>query len=484
MAAPVSRRAEALKILAASLRETGDNAGAAAVYEEILANSSSGPDPEVCYQRLLALHAAEDKSLPGEIDAFVARNPDPALVASATLLKAESLFQHGNHAAAAQAYGAAADHPQLKESQRPAALYKKAWTFASAGDTAGAVDAYAAFIRRYPQDKLAPGAYLQSGLARQRAQDFAGAVSDFDRVLADYPFSADVELALLQKALTCGQLKRNEEMNVAFRQLLEKFPKTAAAAQANYWIGWVAYENNEMVEAVKRLDVARRLDAKTYGDRATLRIILAHYQQQDFPDALAEFERYHGVPLPPEVLLWIAGGYAKGQNHKKVEETLAPLLEGGGQVGPEVWILLAESRVALGSHNESADAATRYLAAVNDPALQARGHLARVKALLGLQRLEDARRDIDQALFLQPEGRLNAEARILSGEAFFAGGDYDSAARSFMAVSVLTDDPEITPRSLRRAADAYLRASNNAEAGKVLEELRQRFPSSPLNAGA
>lgn len=480
MELPPERRDEALKILAASMRETGDNAGAAAVYAEILADGSAS-DAEVLYQRLLALHASQDKSLPAEIDAFLAGNPDPSLAAPAALLKAESLFRQGRHAEAAVAYDAALKYPQLKESQRPAAIYKKAWSLAASGDNAGAVAAYDAFVRTHPRDKLAAGALLQSGLARQKSGDFEGAVGDFDRVLSDYPLSAEVELALLQKALTCGQLKRNREMCVAFRLMLEKYPKTAAAAQANYWLGWAAYEDKDMDEAVKRLTEARRLDAKTYGERATLRIILARYHQQDFPAALAELEWLGGAPLPPEVLVWIAKGHAAAEEHSKVEETLKPVLEGGGAVGADVWILLAESRGSLDAHSGSAEAATRYLAAVNDPPSQARGHLARAKALLGMGRIEEARRDVEQALFLQPEGRWNAEGRLLSGEAYFAAGDYDSAARSFMAVSVLTDDPGITPRALRRAADAYLRTFNDTEAEKALQELRERFPDSPFN---
>jgi len=484
LAVAPERRAEALRVLAASMRETGDNAGAAALYEEMLADdSSAGEASELGYQRLLALHASQDKSLPREVDLFLAETPEPSIAASAALLKAEALFQQGRHAEAAGAYEAALKYPRIKESQRPAALYKQAWSLSAAGDHSAAVTAYDTFVRSFPQDKLAAGALVQSGLARQKSGDFEGAATDFDRVLTEYPLSADVEVALLQKALTCGQLKRNDDMAAAFRLLLQKYPKTAAAAQGNYWLGWAAYENKDMDEAVARLAEARRLDAKTYGERAALRMILARYHQQDFSAAVAEFEGYNGAPLPPEVLVWIAGGHAAAGSHEKVEQTLKPLIEGGGVGGPEVWILLAESRNALGGHAESAEAATRYLAVVTDPSSQARGHLARGKALLGMKRVEEARRDIDQALFLQPEGRLNAEARLLSGEVFFAVGDYDSAARAFMAVSVLTDDSETTPRALRRAADAYLRTFNDDEAEKALDELRRRFPSSPLNTG-
>jgi Uncharacterized protein conserved in bacteria len=65
---------------------------------------------------------------------------------------------------------------------------------------------------------------------------------------------------------------------------------------------------------------------------------------------------------------------------------------------------------------------------------------------------------------------------MLSGEIDFARGDYDGAARAFMTVAVLYNDSSVTPRALRRAAEAYRKANNDSEAGKALKELEQRFP--------
>jgi TolA-binding protein len=103
---------------------------------------------------------------------------------------------------------------------------------------------------------------------------------------------------------------------------------------------------------------------------------------------------------------------------------------------------------------------------------------------LGLNRTAAARQSADQALFLQPEGRLNAEARFVSGEIYFSEADYESAARAFMSLAVLTDDPEITPRALKRGAESYRRAEKDSEADNALKELGQRFPASALNTGS
>ena len=140
-------------------------------------------------------------------------------------------------------------------------------------------------------------------------------------------------------------------------------------------------------------------------------------------------------------------------------------------------ILLSEARLGLGDFAGAGEAADKFLAASTEPPAQARGNIAKARAEAGLQRFPAARQAVDQALLLQPEGRLNSEARIASGDIYFAEGDYDSAARAFLAVSILSEDQVLAPKALSRAAESYQRSNNSAEADKVLKELAERFPA-------
>ena len=85
---------------------------------------------------------------------------------------------------------------------------------------------------------------------------------------------------------------------------------------------------------------------------------------------------------------------------------------------------------------------------------------------------------------LQPEGPINAEARILSGDILAGKQDYTSAAKAYMTVALLNDDDALVRKSLTRAADAYRRAGNLPESQKTLEELHKRFPDAPVPASA
>ena len=477
-----SARPDALGILAAAWRRVGNEDQAKRVYDRIVLENPNTASSEVRYQRLLSLYATKDPALIAEVDRFLAASSDPKQTASATLLKAEALFQKPDYAAAAKVYAPLVENASLKPEQRSAALYKLAWALDASGDAAGAIRAYTAFALKYPADKLAATSVLQRGLVRQKTQAHVEALADFEEVINRFQFSKEVEIALLQKALTLGQLKKYPEMAAAFQDLLKRYPNSAAAAQAHFWLGWVAFENKDYKQSITLLDKARLLDSKNYADRATLRILLAQYQLQDRLAAAREADDYKGGAIPAEVAIWLAQGHFDDKKYAKAEKLLLPLVQNPATVPPAAWILISETRLALARYDEASQAADKAIASTQNPSAQARGFLAKASAEIALRRAASARQAVDQALFLQPEGKLNAEARLASGEVFFMEQDYESAARAFMAVSILLDDPKLTPKALRRAADAYRRAFKDAEADKAMKELLERFPGSALSA--
>jgi len=111
-----------------------------------------------------------------------------------------------------------------------------------------------------------------------------------------------------------------------------------------------------------------------------------------------------------------------------------------------------------------------------DPAGRARSLLVLAEADNNARAYDKARKEVDEALLLQPEGRWNAEGRLLSAQIELSQGNYDAAARAFMTVGVLYDDPSITPRALQQAAHAYRKSNNLMDAQKAETELKQRFP--------
>jgi hypothetical protein len=73
--------------------------------------------------------------------------------------------------------------------------------------------------------------------------------------------------------------------------------------------------------------------------------------------------------------------------------------------------------------------------------------------------LKGADEKLTAFMALQPEGRVNAEARLLAGEVQLERGNFDDAGKAFKGVALLYDDPAITPRALDKAAGTFLRQS-------------------------
>src|SRR5262249_52366679 len=162
----------------------------------------------------------------------------------------------------------------------------------------------------------------------------------------------------------------------------------------------------------------------------------------------------------------------------KAEPYLAAAASSPTNTSIDIWLVLARCRLFNKNFAGALAAAESYLdTKPTIPAAKAHGLLARGEALVGLGRYDEAQKNAEEPLTLQPEGRLNAEGRLLTGQVALGRGNALEAAKAFQAVSVLYDDPDLTPRALALAAQAYRRANKTADAAKVEDELKTRFPS-------
>ncbi|MFZ4597754.1 MAG: tetratricopeptide repeat protein [Terrimicrobiaceae bacterium] len=473
---PADVRAEALQLLAASYRQIGNNLEARRTYDRILKEyPDATPAADARLQRLISLYALNEKTLVSEIDAFLENSTDPKARTQATLLKAETLYKQGDFASAGKLYDSLISK-DLDPALLADVLYKLGWCLSATENSPAAVTVFTDFLKRYPSHALAASALARRALAHQQGKAFDAALADFDLLIEKYPGTTEHELALQQKALIHGQTKNYAAMKADFSALLEKFPKTTAAAQAHFWLGWAAFEEKDFHGAIGQLEQARKLDAAQYGERASLRIILSYYCLQDRTSLATEAANYKGGNLPAEISLWLAAKFFDEGNFARAEALLAPLVANPAAVPPDAWIQLAESRIQLAKFQDARLPVEKYLESARDPASRARGLLVKARIEAAGKNFEAATALVDEALLLQPEGRLNAEARMASGDLLISKSDYDGAARAFMTVSLLIDDPAITPRALQKAADAYRRAKNPFEAERALTELRERFP--------
>jgi tetratricopeptide (TPR) repeat protein len=460
-------------------REREEYPEALRIYDRIVRDYAGSPaEAEAQFNRLVCLFRMDDPTLLPSLNRFLLEARDPKEIAQARMLKAETHFQAGDFADAAATYGA------LMSSSLPPALladaaYKHAWCLAKIGQHNQATIAYSEFLTRFPEDPQVPAALLGRALAHQSAGAPDAALRDFDQVLSAHPQSPEREVALLQRGLLYGAQRNYAKMREDFEKLLTDFPETKARAQAEFWIGYAFFEEKDYEKSLAHFDQARQLDPEAYGPRANLRLLLANYYLERPSETAKVIEENELPNVPAEVYQWLAAKFLEIGDQPAAEKYLRIILSGkaGNAPTPELYLQLGQNQLLQNKYEEALAPISQYLELVKDPPSRARAMLARAEAEIGLKRYEDAEKSIGDALLLQPEGRINAESRLLSARLQEAKGQPAEAARIYMTVAVLYDDETITPKALRAAQAAYRKSGDAAGERKAAEELKLRYPS-------
>ncbi len=232
------------------------------------------------YQRLINIYNSNPANLVSEVDQFLASNPTAERADQAKLLKAEAFYKQGNYAEAAPIYEELRAS-QLSPKLRAEAAYKLGWCYVQTKTLPRVVEAFTYFLKAFPENPQVPSALMQRALAHQETRDYDDAIADLSTLLRDFPSAPEREAVLQQKALLQGQQDNAKGMTETFQQLLKEFPKSAAAAQAQYYIGKAAFEAKEYKAAIPPLEAARKLNKEQYYTPATVRIISAYFYLQE-----------------------------------------------------------------------------------------------------------------------------------------------------------------------------------------------------------
>jgi TolA-binding protein len=482
-----------LLIVANSYRQQGKQSKALDFYNQLIRQYPSTQEAaDGRYQRLVSLDQLKDPSLSREVDAFLATSPPKERADKATLLKAQALLQQNQFALAAKLYQELTNS-SLPDAYKPDCYYAAGYSFSQVHNSSAAIQAFSGLIDDFPQYKLVVKAILKRALLYQEGKNYAAALIDFSKIIEQYPTAPECETALLEKGLTLGQQGEYQQMTDTFQQLLQKFPNSSGAAQANFWIGWADFEAKRYEDAIGPLSAAREKNPGEYGDRVTLRLIFCQQTLGHLDDTATEVSNFiqsdmKRVTTVAGACSWLGQRYFEAKQYEKSEKFLSLLTKNvpADKIEKAAWFSLGHDQTELQHYPEAAASITTYLQSATDPADRAKAFVALSAAQLGTKQYDGATKSAEQAMTLQPEGRINAEARLAIGDVESGRGNYENAAKSYLSVAVLYEDPEVTPLALEKAYIAFHQSGNEAEANKTLTELRTRFPNYQLktaNAG-
>jgi TolA-binding protein len=480
---PDDARSEAMLLAANAERQLGHAKDAEAIYDEIIAKYPTREDAkEAQYQRLINIYNSDPAALSGAVDEFLATNPTAERADQAKLLKAEALYKQQNFAEAAPIY-ADLRASRLSPKLRSEASYKLGLCYVQMKDLPRIVEAFSYYVQAFPDTPQASAAFAQRAVAYREDKNYDVALADLNTILTKYPGAAEREASLQQKALILGQQGNGKGMSATFRQLLKEFPKTPAAAQAQYYIGKTAFEAKDYKAAIASLNTARQLNKEQYYDLATVRIVFSYFYLRDRAALTKEVDAFMAASpnanVPAEILEWLGIEYYNEKNYAAAEKYLSALgkIQNLSNTKPDFWFYLGDVESRLNNFSEAENAYARYLQTATDPAGKAKVLLALGAAKIGAHKPDEAQKIAEEIMSLQPEGRVNAEARLLAGDVQVERGKFDEAGKAFMGVALLYDDPAITPRALQKAVLAYQRAGKTDEADRAARQLHEKYPN-------
>ncbi|MCC7519443.1 MAG: tetratricopeptide repeat protein [Verrucomicrobiae bacterium] len=477
---PEDRRGDAALLSAHSLRSLGRTSEAAAAYGAFARGFPKHAEAvNAACERVICLAAANAAGWENEAAAFLRANPKAAGASRVLYLLGDRAFARGDFVAAAVAY-AQVQPAALDPALAPEVAFRWGASLAKAGRHAEAVPRLEEFTRKHPSHPLVPQGLVLLGLSCQQLGRYDAALKAFQDLADRFPKAAEREDVLRRIALLEGALGRPAALREAYGRLAKEYPKTRFLDEAEYWTGASFFDEKKYAEALAPLEKARAMNPTAFGANATSRLVLARYLlHQRTPLAKELLALPDGVPLPaPEIWDWAARQSAAEGDHAAAVPLFAKLLAhpAGAPLRHAARRALAASLGAQGKWKPAAEHLETYVAEATDPDDSVAGRLDLARAKAALKDFEEARTLVEAIMTEQPEGRPNADARMILGEIFDAQGKPDEAAKQWLGVALLYADPQVTPDALARAAGAFERAGDTNQAARLRKELAARYP--------
>ena len=270
-------------------------------------------------------------------------------------------------------------------------------------------------------------AIVASGQQQLDERNYEGALSTFERAIAQYP---DAPRMLVGQGEALYGLGRFEEAAIAFGTATELAP--------DYLYAWVwlgnAYDDNDQLDlALDAYSTASRLDS-THPMPYYHRGIALWYAERD-AEAEADFRNVvEIIPDFPNAWMWLGRSLGQQENY---EDALLAFDQALGLDASHLGSLFGKGRslLELRRYSESVAAFDSYLLEESEAP---KAWFYRGNGLFGLEQYEDALAAYERSLDLEP----NEGAFYNQGLALMNLERYDEAIASFEEVITLNPDNE------------------------------------------
>ena len=481
---PGPREADWLYLKANGERQLTLNEPALATYTALLNNYPKCEfAPAAGYERALVLYRLGRYA--EAIGQLRSQTPDPRVEKESFWLLAECSVALNDEPAALVNYRLVAEkypHSDLA----PDATYRLANLLQKQGQPEPAADAFDRLVDRYPTNALAAQALFAAGVCRSKAGRPEEALQEWGRLLTLYPDSRFAEEALYQKGVTQTALKRDDAALSTWREFARRFPASRFLAEAQFWAGVLLEAGGKLEEAEPCLRAALKASPAPDLDRRAryrLALVLRTRKQSDESATLLQGL----LPAAPtnavatEVLEWLTDYQLQKQDYPKAVEASGLLVRQADTLAWQQVALCLNGKALQGAghFDEARQSFEKAVALPVSTLAAADGWLRLGDLALRGTNYAAAKAAFDKAADLSQgdaQVAVRVQAYVGIAKTYKAQGDDENAARHYLSVGVLFDDPTVVPQCLHEAIEAYARLGRTDESTKVIRDLTARYP--------
>lgn len=366
------------------------------------------------------------------------------------------------------------------------ALYRSGLIQAGLKDASAAKESFRLYLKRYPKDEMADEAMLELIQLELDDKEFEAAKSHAGEFFVAYPQSPLANIAHYKLGVALTGLNAFTEAAAAFSRIVDSYaPSTPLYPEALYGAG-SSFENAGKADAAlphyeKLINFYpdHPLSDEALTRLGYLYIKTARYDQMKSLYEEVLFNRPE-VEVKPEGVFWLIRYLLDKSDYAAIQRILQaiPARFPDQDFGHEINFFLGESFLG---QKDYAKAVAHYGAAVDakpDGPYAPHAYLGMGIAAAASNDSVSAEKYFSQTLRFDQEIKIGTRARFEIANIRLAAKDYAEAAKAFMLVAILYDDPKYSSLSLYKAGECFERVGKIDEANKAFEELSTRYPKS------
>lgn len=347
-------------------------------------------------------------------------------------------------------------------------------------------DRYRAIARDPAGHDRAADALFASAYARVQLKQPAEAVADWTILIRDFPAFKSLDDALYGCAQAQTELGQTSPAEQLLTRLLKDYPISPRAPEAHYLLGTILEADEKWDEAGEHYQAAARENPNgELSRRIQFRRIAVLQRQGRQDEAGATLNKLLSAPagsegIPAPLLDWLARWNLQQQDWASAERAGVALAGQDGVWSALGWYQAGRAREEMKKNNEAREAYRKVFSTQpTRESVESCYRLGRLALTAGDS--DEARSSLTRAAEMAGDealADLRARSYFSLAELEEKTGQMEQAARTFLSVALLYDDPVLTPESLYRAAHLLEKLGRGGDQKRTSQELRERYPDS------